>query len=285
MSIMGIAAAFSGGIFGALIGGTVSFIFTGILALMGIGVLMSSGDSTILDVIAFGPFFGPHIAFAGGVAASTYAGMRRSKLESQGIECYKLHPEGYDCTAPNYTSKEFGPLIVGGVFGILGYIINDLIIKTGIAIDTIALAVAISGALSRMFIAKQGIIGDYQEADYEISMKTSLYVMLWGTAAGLLTAIAAIAIDAPAIGWAISATSLLFIYMKVDSFPVSHHITMVAGVAAVTTGSPIIGAIAGGITGIVGEFVNKYTNSNVRGHLDMPAVCIAIGTLIVYAIF
>lgn len=285
MSVMGILAAFSGGLFGSVMGGTISFIFTGILALTGTAVLLSTGDSTILDVIAFGPFFGPHIAFAGGVAASAYAGRRRRELEAMGDESYKLHPEGFNCAAPNFPSRELGPIVVGGIFGILGYIINDLVIKTGIAVDTVAVAVVLTGVLSRIFVARQGLIGDYKEVDYEISAKTSLYVFIWGAAAGLLTSEAALAIGVANIGWAISAVSLAFTYMNVDGFPVSHHITMVAGYAAMSSGNVLIGAIAGGLAGIVGEIVNKYTNTNVRAHLDMPAVTIVIGSLIIFAVF
>lgn len=63
MTLILILAAFGGGVFGSLIGGTIAFIFTGILALLGFAILLTTGDSMILDKIAFGPFFGPQVAF------------------------------------------------------------------------------------------------------------------------------------------------------------------------------------------------------------------------------
>ena len=82
MDILALIAAFGGGIIGAYMGALPAFIMTGIYALVG-GVLTAAGvgGDVAVNYLAFGSFVGPHIAFAGGVAAAGYAG-RKGKLAS-----------------------------------------------------------------------------------------------------------------------------------------------------------------------------------------------------------
>ena len=74
MSIFGIIAAFGGGILGSYVGAVPAFIMTGFLALIGnlITAAGVSGDVAV-GVLAFRSFIGPHVAFAGGVAAAAKA--------------------------------------------------------------------------------------------------------------------------------------------------------------------------------------------------------------------
>jgi len=76
--------ALAGGAFGAAIGALPAFIFTGFVVFLGEGLailnrgIASSAASdvgyvSVTGVIGFGAITGPHIAFAGGVAASAYA--------------------------------------------------------------------------------------------------------------------------------------------------------------------------------------------------------------------
>ena len=98
MDILALIAAFGGGIIGAYMGALPAFIMTGIYALVG-GVLTAAGvgGDVAVNYLAFGSFVGPHIAFAGGVAAAGYAG-RKGKLASgtdilsslNGLESYKI---------------------------------------------------------------------------------------------------------------------------------------------------------------------------------------------------
>ena len=71
MDILALIAAFGGGIIGAYMGALPAFIMTGIYALVG-GVLTAAGvgGDVAVNYLAFGSFVGPHIAFAGGVAAA-----------------------------------------------------------------------------------------------------------------------------------------------------------------------------------------------------------------------
>lgn len=86
---------------------------TGIYALVG-GVLTAAGvgGDVAVNYLAFGSFVGPHIAFAGGVAAAGYAG-RKGKLAS-----------GTDILSSLNGLGEPDVLLVGGIFGVLGFLIH-----------------------------------------------------------------------------------------------------------------------------------------------------------------
>ena len=84
--------ALAGGAFGAAIGALPAFIFTGFVVFLGEGMgiitrvfgLEPIGDTAftagVTGVIGFGAITGPHIAFAGGVAATAYAGKKYPEM-------------------------------------------------------------------------------------------------------------------------------------------------------------------------------------------------------------
>ena len=70
MSIINLIAAFGGGAFAASIGALPAFIMTGVFAVVGAAASMcgaADAGNILVNYFAFGSFFGPHIAFAGGV--------------------------------------------------------------------------------------------------------------------------------------------------------------------------------------------------------------------------
>ena len=77
---MFLLAAFAGGRFGAAVGAIPAFIITGLAAVVGAAVAIITGDGSLVGAIAFGPFLGPHTAFAGGVAGAAYAA-KKGKLD------------------------------------------------------------------------------------------------------------------------------------------------------------------------------------------------------------
>src|SRR6056297_2476035 len=79
-------ASFAGGVFGAALGALPAFIFTGFMVIAGeainiltaqlgavAGIPTGEVAPNVTGLVAFGPVFGPHIAFAGGAAATAYA--------------------------------------------------------------------------------------------------------------------------------------------------------------------------------------------------------------------
>ena len=79
MNLFALVASFGGGIIGSYMGALPAFILTGVIAIAGSVAAMAGGADMTVGFIAFGSYLGPHIAFAGGVAASAYAG-RTKKL-------------------------------------------------------------------------------------------------------------------------------------------------------------------------------------------------------------
>ena len=81
MDLFALVAAFGGGVLGAYMGALPVFILTGLIAIVGATSAMAGGTDMTVGYVAFGSYLGPHIAFAGGVAAAAYAG-RTKKLDS-----------------------------------------------------------------------------------------------------------------------------------------------------------------------------------------------------------
>src|SRR6056297_1583518 len=146
--------ALAGGAFGAAIGALPAFIFTGFVVFLGEGIAIVQREvggaipaigegelaAGVTGVIGFGPITGPHIAFAGGVAATAYAGKKYPEME----------PDDWDYHFGKNILYAFGTkpdiLAVGAVFGIIGMLINQfgaaLLVVDGTGVtDTIALAV------------------------------------------------------------------------------------------------------------------------------------------------
>ena len=73
--LLGLVVAVAGGFFGAAIGGNFAFAITGITVLTSFGIYLGTDSTAGFTYLAFGPFVGPHVAFAGGVGA---AAIRRS---------------------------------------------------------------------------------------------------------------------------------------------------------------------------------------------------------------
>lgn len=296
-------AAFAGGLFGAAIGGLPAFVFTGFAVLIGVAAAASGSDFDFIANVAFGPIFGPHIAFAGGAAAAAFAA-RRGQLA-----------DGKDIAAPLTGLSDPIALIVGGLFGVGGHIVNQLLIvatpfgESGFFYsnytDTIALTVVISGIAARLMFGRMGLFGlldpearqrgrfvpegervwlEYQQG--------FLQSVVLGLGAGLLaswivtafyTANPDIVAAGVVLGFGISATSLILLEMGF-SCPVTHHMTLPGAVAAVAVvagfgGSATVAMIAGAAAGIggalFGELFSRLFLIHGDTHVDPPAAAIA----------
>lgn len=277
LSINVVLAAFGGGLFGALIGSIASFIFVGIVGIVGIAVLVSAGDPTILADVAFGPFFGPHIGFAGGVAAAAFAA-KKGHL-----------PTGNAVLNPLVSSGDPMVLIVGGVFGVFGLFAQYLfgsVLKFNM--DTVALTVVLSGVIARLAFGKSGLFGSkgFGAERYATTGKELCFGVLTAISLGFVVGYSVIKTGVPELGFVISAISLLFLFTNPGGGPVTHHITWPAGVAAAQTGSIYYAALAALIGYLMFTFVGvKTLNNDTDTHIDSPATAISITTLIVMNLF
>ena len=151
-AFISLIAAFGGGVLGASIGALPAFIMTGVVAAAG-GILSCAGIPEISELlvnnIAFGPFLGPHVCFAGGVAAAAYA-KQIGKTENGADIALALNGLGDSLV-----------LVVGGLFGMLGYIIagivNGLFALTPFYTDNPGCTVFISAVIVRLLFGTRGM--------------------------------------------------------------------------------------------------------------------------------
>jgi len=319
-------AAFAGGAFGAAIGALPAFIFTGFLVMLGEGIKILAGDlsgvagfdpatleqaQAITGQLGFGPVFGPHISFAAGAAASAYAAKK-----------------GYmDTGFPYHEAKNIafaqGPkpdvLIVGGLFGILGYWITTLSATFGLPWDPIAVGVVLSAFAHRLFLgypiigkATKGVLNmtpfendELRDTKASGEKKQRLLVEPWlghqykwadvsilGVVVGILAAFITYTTGSVFLPFGISAATLLFLNLGVEKLPVTHHISLIGSTAIVAaTGGEyagfalgsmlLIGALFGFLAAIFGEVFQRIFFSHGDTHVDPPAGAIVMGTFVI----
>lgn len=302
IDLLDLLAAVAGGFFGAAIGALQSFVFTGLVVLLGLVALMADPESTILSAVAFGPVFGPHVAFAGGVAAAAYAA--RGGAVS-----------GKDIVSPLAKLARPDVLLVGALFGVLGYLVQKVVVLIpwfGTNTDAIALTVVLSGIAARVVfgsprrVITPGGSGASGWAAYTPSdeghwipwQEKILPNSALGACVGLLSAFVTLALlqGTPQLGSAaglfmfgISGVSLLFLSLGM-SVPVTHHITLPSGVAAAAFAPlvggalwivVVIGAAAGMLGAWLAEFFNRLWHAHGSTHIDPPASAIWPATTIV----
>jgi hypothetical protein len=274
---MTVCAAFGGGMWGAALGAVPAFIFTGLLALLG-AAAAASGHKELVD-IAFGPVFGPHISFGGGVAAAAYAASR-GKI-----------PSGRDIASALMALKSVDVLLIGGVFGVAGLALNWALGLVGAAhwTDTIALTVIVSNIAARIIWGKTSVIGPVSGPDGQrFRPNDSATWLPWqqdfshvlaigvsvGLAAAYLAAHSALTAAADALAFGIATSVLIFLVMD-RKVPVTHHIALPAAVGVLHGAGFFGGALCGVAGALVGEIGSRVFLIHGDTHIDPPAVGIA----------
>lgn len=269
MDIFMILASFGGGVFAAGIGALPAFILVGIVGLTGLTV--TTGPINMVDNVAFGAFLGPHISFAAGVGASAFA-HKIGKLES-----------GADILTPLNKFSDPIILLVGGIFGVFGYVLNYIFAEIiHVPADTVALTIVVLGILGRLVLGKSGLRGDLNVKGRKFlpNKKELMYLICLGFGAGIVSSYYAVTTGVSILGFLISAASLIFLQMGF-AVPVTHHITLMAGLAGVTSGNIYIGAIFGVVAAVLCDIIAKNINSNVDSHIDPPATTNFLVSLII----
>ncbi|SDY04735.1 hypothetical protein [Halobellus clavatus] len=323
-----LVTALAGGAFGAALGALPAFIFTGFVVFLGEGLAILQREigtieavpqgelaAGVTGVIGFGAITGPHIAFAGGVAASAYAGKKYPEMS----------PDGWDYHFGKNILYAFGTkpdiLAVGAVFGALGMLIARFSGAIGLPTDGIALSVVLTAVIARVAFGyplvgkaagsslldmspfereekRAATDGGEVAAEHADRLATEPWlphqykwsgVTAIGLVAGVLAGYIWLQTQSIFLGYAISAMSLLFLQLGVEKIPVTHHMTLIGAVGAVlflpATGSQFVALLAAGIFGaisaILGEFTQRIMYSHSGTHVDPPAMAIAIAMLFV----
>ncbi|WP_096393333.1 hypothetical protein [Halorubrum trapanicum] len=275
--VMLLITALAGGAFGAAIGALPAFIFTGFVVFLGegIGILqrqigaiegIPAGElaAGITGVIGFGAITGPHIAFAGGVAASAYAGKKYPDM-NPADGGYHF---GKDITYAFGTKPDI--LAVGAVFGVIGMLLTRVLNGVFINVigmtpptDFIAVSVFATAFLARPVFgypivgkpAGKGLLdmspfergdmhpqadgGPEEHAGRPATEPWLPHQYKWsgvaaiGLVGGILGGYIYLQTGSIFLGYGISAISLLFLNLGVEKIPVTHHITLLGSVGAV----------------------------------------------------
>lgn len=288
MDLLSLVAAFGGGLFGACIGALPAFILTGIVAIAGGVATLSGAADLAVGNIAFGSILGPHIAFAGGVAAAAFAANKKNALKS-----------GTDILSSLNGTGEYSVLVVGGLFGILGYIIHYFYaVVLNLPTDTPGITVFTLAIITRLALGHTGLTGKYEgegKRTYFSMGKGLIYNIILGGGIGAMVGyVAGSMINAgvnsslmgifPVICFGISATSLIFTQTGFST-PATHHITLPAALAAVVSLNPLMGVVFGILGALLGDLVGNTLNSHCDTHIDPPATTIFILTFVINFIF
>lgn len=291
MDILALVAAFGGGVIGAYMGALPAFIMTGLFALIGsISAAAGAPSDIAVGTFAFGSFLGPHIAFAGGVAAAGYAG-KKKELQSGADICSSLNGLG----SPDV-------LLVGGIFGVLGFIIAYLTGKTsfGALTDIPGFTVFLLALVTRFLFGSAGLTGKYEaegKREWFSNGKGFAQNVVLGLGVGTAVSFVAASLieggasDAaigmfPIICFGFSAITLIFTQTGF-ACPATHHISLpaaLAAVAGITAWGPagaLLGVFFGIVCALFGDFIAKTINSYVDTHIDPPATTIFIMTFVI----
>lgn len=277
-----LVAAFGGGVFGAAIGTLPAFIFTGLLVLAGVAVAAAGGGTDLLTQVAFGPVFGPHIAFGGGAAATAYA-YRRGLIAS-----------GRDISLPLMGLDRADVLVVGGCFGAAGYLIRFVWQFAGLdpRTDTIAMTVVVSAMIARLAFGRTGLASmrfrPDENAHWVRHQERPLQCATIGLGVGLISAFMALTFGSEGggdvLGFGIAAASLVFAQFGLK-VPVTHHMALPAAVATLASGDFLVGTAFGIVGAFAGEVFSRIFHQHGDTHVDPPAAGIAITVAVVRMIW
>jgi MFS family permease len=317
-----VIASFAGGAFGASLGALPAFCFTGIMVLVGEAASIVDADVTgaapdvisgaagaygtgIVGPLAFGPVFGPHVAFAGGVAAAAYAAKHDGMYEPDDGDYHPAKDIAYALgTRPDI-------LAVGGLFGVFGMVVRQTSGSIGVPIDPPAAGVVLSAVLARLVfgypvVGRARGRGLFDMAPFESGEKRTgvadggsddvatdggtvdsyrfavepwlphQYKWSGVTMIGLVTGILGAYIFARTgslfIPFGISAASLLFLNLWVEKIPVTHHMTLPATFVAsmaMTDGMGVpVALLLGAAFGVLGALFGEVYQRIFYAHSD-----------------
>lgn len=284
-----VIAAFAGGVLGAALGALPAFVIMGFAIIGGEAARITAMNVEGVEIagytfeIAFGAFFGPHITFAAGAAASAYAA-KKGYMEPGFGGNWGYH-DGKNILIA-FAGKHTDVLLVGGLFGVLGYAIVYVSDFLAAPWDPIALGVVLS-ALAHRLAFGYDVIGDVRSdglldvtpIETEETLTTDgsggkpeerLKAEPWlpwhykwtnvgiiGAAFGVLGGITFYWTGSMFLAFGISAATLIFLNTGITEdyaifqvpVPVTHHVTLPASAAVAAYGgfevAPEIAAVQG----------------------------------------
>ena len=284
MVLFNILAAFGAGALAASIGAVNAFIMTGILAIIA-GVLTCLGlDAGFTAAVAFGTVLGPHMSFAAGAAATAYA-KKKGYIDNgcalgQGLA---------------FLGKA-DVLVVGGVFGIIAYLIADFVVAKifggliPFGTDNPGMTVVISGIIARLAFTDNGVKSKNPTFMAKGDALTALLVR--AIALSLMAGGTGVALNAA--GYSLAGYNLILFGLAAVSliFPGMaswHHIGIISAYASMVAigaglAAPVVVLMAvacGTAAALLCNFENCLINTGVDSHIDGEGFSICLMTIVV----
>jgi hypothetical protein len=266
-------ASFGAGIFGAAIGGLPAFILCGVAAMIGAATGQLDKGS-YLGGVAFGLILGPQISFAGGAAAAAYAA-KRGKLAA-----------GRDIATALMGLKSPDVLLVGGVFGVIGYLLWWGIAQipfedVGIT-NPIALSIVINAIIARLVFGKTGVFGKVPSGDNRwLASKLHSWIPWQNAPLELLTIGLGFGIAVSyatklypqyfGLWFGVATVGLVFLQFGI-TVPVWHHIALAAEQVMVIAGADMWWGVTFAVLGaFFGDFYGQLFTAHGDSHIDPPS--------------
>ncbi|WP_294577665.1 hypothetical protein [uncultured Thomasclavelia sp.] len=266
--------AFISGILGTMIGGTASFVITGLVGLIVIILDASGANTVVLTNQVLNLLFMPCVCFNGAIAGLAFA----ANIRHHDIN-------GANGNRSLYFTGDWLVLIIGGIFGLLGYGLFSLFTAWQFPIDIGALVVLSVNVLIRVLFGTKKYIHHPEESLFKLDQLNFWgFQIIFALALSLVTAYFVADTNVSSIGFSLSALSLIFVFATPD-FPATHHTTLIAGYAMMATGSLLISAIFGVLAQLFFIIFNTYFNTELDSHVDAPAASIALFSLIIFTVF
>lgn len=276
--------AAGGGALGAALGALGGFALLGAIVMIATLISVAVPSSTLVETLAFGPVFGPHVMFASGVAAAAYAAYIRQ------------HDSARDITSPLIVYNKMSIIGVGAAFGMLGQLLARLVGEIPAAhtssgkeiamTDSLAVSVVLTALIATVLWARKPTTERQQWLPWQNSAPAVLTI---GAVAGAVAGSIYLALPEESRAMAgpflygVSAFSLLALVFG-KAVPVTHHITLTAaltaGVVAGHTSEPsliLLAAVGAGlVASVFAEVWARLMLERCKVHLDPPAAAIAI---------
>lgn len=280
--------AFIGGVIGTLVGPTTSFVIYGILGILSCVTQQDIFFTTYIQNIIFLPC----ICFTGAVAGVALAANKKD---------YNI--SGLSGKRSLYFTNDISVYMIGGCFGVIGYLLLKIIEYLNIPIDAGALSVILSAIIIRKVISNGTIItckkqhiryvGKYLKMNW---VNTVIVPSILSVLVGIVVFIT----KDMFICFFASAASLIFIELE-PQFPVTHQVTLVAGYAAAQFTSIEYAIVAAVIFGVLAQIIYEIVsvlmnyglfydeqNNNTKvskSHFDAPAVAMATLSFVIFTLY
>lgn len=326
-------AAAAGGMLGAAIGALPAFTLAGLVIVAGeaattIGRSLADAAPAVdpssplvatglTGSIGLGPLLGPHVAFAGGIAAAAFAA-DRGYMPIDG----EYHPaKAIDLSL----GAEPVVLLVGGAFGAFGYavaVVSRSVLS--LPLDPVALGIVVSGFTARLAFGYP-LVGRPRAGWLDMSpydrgetragsdrpavepflpyQSEWLHNLVLGAGVGVLSGYIAWRTASPFLAFGLAIVTFGFVVIDTWRPPITLHMALPASIAALAMlpadvglaamtpelvqaevafiDALAVGGVFGALAGVAGELAARVFYAHGDTHLDPPACAIVATTLLI----